>query len=376
LSPALVPNAETWLDFTDLVFIDPVGTGYSRANGSDSEVRDRYYTIDGDVGSISAAIGRWLRVNERLTSPKFFLGESYGGFRGPLIARKLQTDLGTGLSGLVLVSPVLDFSYITQARHAPFENVGRLPSYAAARLEKSGPVTRAALAEVERYAAGDYLLDLTRGLADPEATDRVVKRVTEFTGLDPEIVRRRAGRLDPDTVAREIRRGEGREVSLYDTAVSSFDPDPSAARSGSGDPLLTAMQAPLTSAIVDHLWRRLGWAVPNARYELSNGAVGGAWRYGRGRRAPESLDALKQAVALDPAMRVLVTHGLTDLVTPYFASELLLRQIPVYGGVPRIGLATYPGGHMFYTRDASRAAFRADGEALIRRALEGRGLGQ
>ncbi|MDB5512440.1 MAG: peptidase [Enterovirga sp.] len=371
-SPALVPNAETWLDFADLVFLDPVGTGYSRAAGSESEIRDRYYSVEGDVSSLSAAIARWLRSNDRLGSPKFFLGESYGGFRGPLVVEKLQTELGIGLSGMILLSPVLDFGWLGQPRQNPFDFVTRLPSLAAARLEQAGATNRAALADVERYAAGEYLVDLTRGLRDPAAVDRVSARVAELTGLDPALVRRRAGRIDMGTFQREFRRSEGRLASAYDTGVTAFDPDPTTDRGEGGDAVLTAMTSPLATAAVDHLWRRLGWRVPNQRYELLNGSVSGSWRYGRGRTSPQVMDEVKQVLALDPNFRLLVAHGLTDLVTPYFASELLMRQLPAYGADSRASLAAYPGGHMFYTRDASRAAFRADAEALIRAAVEAR----
>jgi carboxypeptidase C (cathepsin A) len=369
--PSLVPNAETWLDFTDLVFIDPVETGYSRANGSADEIRDRYFTIDGDISSLSAVIARWLRANDRMGSPKFYIGESYGGFRGPQIAHKLQSEIGIGLSGLVLLSPVLDFGLLSQPRHAPMEFVTRLPSYAAAQLERKGTVSRDALAAVERYAAGEYLVDLTRGLQDRDAVERASTRVAEITGLDPQLVRRRAGRIDMGTFAREFRRGESRVISLYDTGVSSPDPDPTSPSREGEDPGLTALTAPLTSAMVDHLWRNLGWRVPNQRYELLNGSVNGRWRYGRGRSAPQVVDDLKQALALDPKMRVMVVHGLTDLVTPYFASELLLRQLPPDTGA-RVSLAAYPGGHMFYTRDGSRAAFRADAERMYGEALRAR----
>ena len=157
--------------------------------------------------------------------------------------------------------------------------------------------------------------------------------------------------------------------------MTTFDADPTTDRAEGGDAVLTAMQAPLSTAMVDHLWRTLGWRVPNLRYELLNGSVSSSWRYGRSRQAPQVMDELKQAMALDPKFRVLVAHGLTDLVTPYFASELLLRQLPAYGGENRAVLTTYPGGHMFYTRDASRAAFRADAEKLIREAAERRGGG-
>ena len=98
--PVPFPNAETWLDFTDLVFIDPPGTGYSRVVGGD-QVRERFYSVQGDIDGLAAFVTRWLKEKNRLTSPKFFVGESYGGFRGPLLAEKLQSDQGVGFSGLV-----------------------------------------------------------------------------------------------------------------------------------------------------------------------------------------------------------------------------------------------------------------------------------
>src|SRR3954451_3017794 len=368
---ALVPNAETWLDFTDLVFIDPVDTGYSRATGSSEDIRNRYFNVEGDVATLSAVITRWLRQNDRLKSPKFLIGESYGGFRAPRIAHELQKDIGVGLSGLVMLSPVLDFSWFSQPRHAPWVHAVRLPSYVAAALEAKGPVARETLREAERYAAGDYLVDLTRGLQDKEAVERIVNRVQALTGLDPEVVRRRAGRLDTGTVQRELGRARGRIVSAYDAGVSGYDPDPTAAYSEHDDPGLTAMTAPLTSAIVTHLWQTLNWKAPDSRYNLLNGSVNGNWRWGRGRGAPESLSALRQALALDGNLQVLVAHGFTDLVTPYFASDLLLRQLPDFGP-DRVRLSLYPGGHMFYSRDASRAAFREDALRMYRAALGAR----
>src|SRR5829696_1798106 len=319
---ALVPNAETWLDFTDLVFIDPVDTGYSRAAGSSEDIRNRYFNIEGDVGTLSAVITRWLRQNNRLTSPKFLVGESYGGFRAPRIAHELQKDVGVGLNGIVMLSPVLDFGWFSQPRHAPWVHAVRLPSYVAAATEGRTPLSRDVLREAETYAAGDYLVDLTRGLQDKAAVERVVGKVQTLTGLDADVVRRQAGRLDTGTVQRELARSRGRVVSAYDAGVSGYDPDPTAFRSDYEDPGLTAMTAPLTSAIVTHLWQTLNWKVPDQRYNLLNGAVNGNWRWGRGRGQAESVSALRQALALDGNLQALVVHGFTDLVTPYFASEL------------------------------------------------------
>src|SRR5258707_1122541 len=108
-SPEVKPNAETWLDFTDLVFIDPVGTGYSRFIASGDDARKRFYSVEGDVNSIALVIRRWLEKHNRLVSPKYVAGESYGGIRGPKVVRQLQLQHGVGVRGLILVSPLLDF---------------------------------------------------------------------------------------------------------------------------------------------------------------------------------------------------------------------------------------------------------------------------
>ncbi|MBD2749752.1 peptidase S10 [Microvirga sp. BT688] len=368
--PALVPNDETWLDFTDLVFIDPPGTGYSRVVGGDP-VRERFYSVQGDIDGLAAFVMRWLKEKNRLMSPKFFTGESYGGFRGPLLAQKLQSDQGIGFSGLVLVSPVFDFDWLDQGAGALWINAAVLPSLAATNLSRNGPVTRNALKDAEAYASGDYLVDLMRGLQDKEAVERVSRRVAELTGLSPEVSRRLAGRIDMRAAQRELRRGSSEIVSAYDTNVAIADPNPNAQVSRFEDPVLDGMTAPLTSAIIHHLTHTLNYKA-EGRYSLLNGSVNGAWRWGGGRNGPENLEELRQALSLDGKMRVLVTHGFTDLVTPYFASQLLLNQLPDLGPQKRVGLTVYEGGHMFYSRQASRQAFKADVQRLFDEALQAR----
>jgi carboxypeptidase C (cathepsin A) len=137
------------------------------------------------------------------------------------------------------------------------------------------------------------------------------------------------------------------------------------------DPVLDAMTAPLTSAIIDHLARTLNYKA-EGRYNLLNGGVNQAWRWGGGRSAPESLEELRQAVALDGKLRVLITHGFTDLVTPYYATQLLLNQLPDLGPDRRIALKVYEGGHMFYSRQDSRQAFRSDVQRLFDESLQAR----
>ncbi|WP_414471545.1 S10 family peptidase [Microvirga sp. M2] len=369
-SPSLVPNAETWLDFTDLVFIDPPGTGYSRVVGGD-QVQERFYSVQGDIDGLAAFVMRWLKEKNRLTSPKFFVGESYGGFRGPLLAHKLQNDQGVGFSGLVLISPVLDFDWLEGGPGAPWTDASRLPSLAAAALSRKGPVSRQMLQEAEAYASGEYLTDLVRGLQDKAAVERISRRVAELSGLDPDLVRRLAGRIDMRTIQREMRRGTSEIVSAYDTNVAAADPNPTSQYPRFADPVLDAMTAPLSSAIIHLLTDTLNYKA-EGRYNLLNGALSGSWRWGNGRTGPENLQELRQALALDGKMRVLVTHGFTDLVTPYYASQLLLDQLPVLGPQKRVALSVYEGGHMFYSRQASRQALRTDVQRLFDEALQAR----
>jgi carboxypeptidase C (cathepsin A) len=361
--PDLQPNAETWLDFTDLVFIDPVGTGYSRFVATGDDVRKRFFSVDGDVNSIAVTIRRWLEKSDRLLSPKFVAGESYGGIRGPKLVRNLQLQQGVGVKGLILVSPVLDFREF--AGSSLLQYVWSLPSMAAVARQAKGPITRADLADVERYARGDFLADLLKGEADAEATTRLADKVAVLTGIDQAVSRRLAGRFDVSEFRREFDRKNGRVTGRYDASVMGLDPDPDSSFYHFGDPSGEPLAAPLTSAAVDLTTRKLNWR-PDGSYELLNGSVEKAWNFGRGLNPAESISELRKILALDPKLKVLVGHGLFDLATPYFGSKILLDQLPAYATPERVKLVVYPGGHMFYSRDASRQAFRAEAEALMK----------
>ncbi len=359
--PVTVPNADTWLDFTDLVFIDPPNTGYSRMLSKDESARKSLFSVSGDINALSVVIRKWLTENKRLESPKFIVGESYGGFRGPKLTRRLAEAEGIGINGLVLISPVLDFGWFEGAND-PLIYVTHLPSLTAAARGLSGLDGRAKLADVEAYAAGPYIVDLLRGERDPAALARVSEKVAGFTGLDPALVRQLGGRVDTATFERERGRDAGRVASAYDALVTGHDPFPHSATSDYADPVLDALRAPLASAMADIAANKLNWLV-DARYEILNEDVGHEWDWGRGR--PEAVGDLKRSLALDPHFHVLIAHGLTDQVTPYFASKLLIDQIPPMDDPDRLHLAVYGGGHMVYAVDSSRAALRADAEKLI-----------
>jgi carboxypeptidase C (cathepsin A) len=366
--PALQPNAETWLDFTDLVFIDPPGTGYSRIAAGGDEGRRQFWSVDGDIDALAVFIRKWTEQAGRQTSVKFIAGESYGGFRAPKVAHKLQ-DQGLGIRGLVIISPVLDFGLFGQRRHAPMNWVSHLPSMAAAALDAKGQFTREALRDVERYAAGDYLLDLLKGERDAAAVERISARVAALTGLDPAVVKRLAGRIDTGTFQRELHRDKGRIGSAYDPNITALDPYPTSRDSHYSDPVLDDTRAPLTTAMTELYQHVLNWRVDQP-YHLLNREVSSHWSWGRGRTPPEAVDDLRNDLANDAQVRVLVVHGANDLVTPYFGTQMLLDQLPTYGAADRVKLAVYAGGHMFYDRDASRKGLRDDAAAMFRDALK------
>lgn len=365
-SPDLQPNAETWLDFTDLVYIDPVGTGYSRFVATGEEVRKRFFSIDGDAAEVALVIRRWLEQHDRMLSPKYVAGESYGGIRAPKVVRNLQREQGIGVKGLILISPVLDFREFTGS--SLLQYVASLPSYTAVAREAKANgkgVTRADLADVEKYASGDFLLDLVKGEADQEATNRLADKVAALTGIDQAVSRRLAGRFDVVEFRREFDRRNGRITGRYDASVSGPDPYPDSSFPRFSDPSGEGVGPPISSAAVDLITRKLNWR-PDGSYMLSNMAVERAWDFGHGINPPQSIADLRQALAIDPRMKLLVAHGLFDLATPYYGSKIVLDQLPAYAGPQRVKLVVYPGGHMFYSRDGSRQAFRSEVEALMK----------
>src|ERR1700723_2521864 len=318
-SPELKPNAETWLDFTDLVFIDPVDTGYSRFVSTEGAVRKRFFSVDGDVNALAVAIRRYLEKTDRLLSPKFVVSESYGGIRGPKIVHELQTEQGVGVRGLILVSPLLDFREFGGT--SLMQYVISLPSMAAIARQAKRPVTRADMADVEAYARGDFLTDLIKGEADREATTRLADSVSALTGIEQAVTRRLAGRLHVSAFRREFDRRDGKVTGRYDGSVLGVDPDPDSTEGHFGDPSGAPLVAPLPSPGVDLNLHTLNRR-PDGPYHRVNGSVEHSWDFGRGINPAQSISQLRQILALDPKLKLLVGHGLFVLATPYFGSKI------------------------------------------------------
>jgi carboxypeptidase C (cathepsin A) len=359
-SAAVSANADTWLDFTDLVFLDPVGTGFSRLLVNTEETRKKYWSVNGDVESLATTIRQYLAAAHRMTAPKYIIGESYGGLRGPRLVRELSANQSVGVSGLILVSPELDSGGYSEALDT-MGAVSVLPTLVASARARKGPVTRADMADVEAYAAGDYLLDLVRGEADPQALARRIDHLSALTGIDRGYWVRRHGKTYSFDFFRQ--RLPDQMASRYDSSLEKPDPFPEYVNEFPFDSLSSALDAPLGSAMLDLYGRQFHW-LPDGPYVQNNYRAERAWDFMvRGARA-ESVSALRTELALDPGFHVLIGHGLFDFATPYFRTQLLLNQIPPSVGTDRIAFQVYAGGHMFYTHEENRAPFRAAARAL------------
>jgi carboxypeptidase C (cathepsin A) len=355
---SLIDNPGTWLDFTDLVFIDPIGTGFSRALVPEADAKKLFYSTSPDIQYLSRVIYDWLVKNDRLSSRKYLVGESYGGFRGPRVTYYLQSQLGVALNGVVLVSPYLNPTVDDNGDLSPLPWMMTLPSITAAHLEREKKLTPQAMAEVIAYTQGEYATTLLKGRADQEATKAMIQHVTELTGLDPAFVRVSGGRIETGAYLREVFREEGKLGSVYDSNVTSFDPFPFAPEQRANDPILASIIAPMTTAMVDFITRTVGWKI-DARYNALSYDVNHLWDRDDDLRNG-SVTQLRQAVAADPKMRVLIAHGWNDLSCPFMGSVLTVDQMPLMGDPTRVAVHEYSGGHMFYTRMPSRLELRRD----------------
>ncbi|HYE01360.1 MAG TPA: hypothetical protein VEH84_18405, partial [Alphaproteobacteria bacterium] len=234
----LIDNPHSWLAWSDLVFVDPVGTGLSRPLGEDGK---GFWSVEGDIRAAGAALRLWLTRQGRWPSPKYLVGESYGGFRAAKLAAHLYDEHGIGLAGLVLVSPVVDFATIARGDGTLLlPDALRLPSIAAVARRHGKGAENDDLEAVERFALGEYLT----ALAAPEPPDAVLARLARLTGLPEDSVRERRGRLSAGLVADELLEAEALAVSAYDGAVAG----PAAPRRGSRvdpgfDPAVQAVAA-------------------------------------------------------------------------------------------------------------------------------------
>jgi carboxypeptidase C (cathepsin A) len=368
-STVLAENEATWLSFTDLVFVDPVGTGYSRAaDGVDAK---QFYEVERDIQAAAAFLRRYVTRYQRWLSPKFIVGESYGTTRAAVLANRLQETVGINLAGVMLVSSVLDFQTIAFEQPNVLPYVLALPSYAAATWyhgKRTGELTDTIRA-AEQWAMTDYLLALAKGDAVPESERaRVAERLAEYTGLDGEEVLRRRLRVGPRTFGRQVLRSTGRIVGRFDSRVSAAE-----VSRGSGsefDPSFFLVTGPLVEALNDYLRGDLQYR-SDLRYEHLSREANQSWNWGAGGQGYLYVaDELAEAMSRDPRLRVFAAAGYYDLATPYAAQRYTLDHMPLERGLrSNLTFIGYPSGHMIYTDPSAAAKLQADVEAFVRCAV-------
>ena len=351
-------NQGTWLDFTDLVFIDPIGTGYSRSLVNEAETKKLFYSTVPDIHYLSTVVYKWLVQNDRMLSPKYVIGESYGGFRGPRVTYYLQSRLGVGVNGLILISPYLNpmdesKGYI----YSPIPWMITLPPIVAAHLEREGKLTTQAMQSVIAYDEGPYATALIAGTSDPAEQQAMIQKVTQMTGLNPTYVKESGGRFQTMSYLREAWREQGKIGSIYDSNVTMLDPFPWSPYRRANDPILASIIAPTTEAMVNFVTNVVGWKT-DAPYHTLSYTVNEEWHRDANLR-DGSVNQLRDAVAADPGLKVFIGHGWNDLSCPFMGSILSVNQMPEALRA-RISIHEFPGGHMFYTRQASRVQLRKD----------------
>ena len=358
----LTDNPETWLAFTDLVLIDPIGTGWSRPAKPDGG--SAFWGVRGDAESMAKVIALYVSKNSRVSSPKFILGESYGGFRAAKVARAVQDEQGIVISGILMLSPMLEGAFQFGGDRFALGAALQLPSLAAAEMERKGTFSKDALAQAERFALTDYLSTLAGPPPQGDAAKSFYARVAALTGLPADVVARSRGFIR-DEFIKNLRSGDRKIVSRYDATFASDDPYPESPAAHGPDPILDGVTRAYGSAFVAYARDELGFKT-DMTYNLLESDINHKWKWreGSSRGQPSVADDLRELLALTPSFHLIVAHGYSDMVTPYAVSRYVLDHLPPVEGEERTQLKLYRGGHMFYLDLASRKAFTADARTM------------
>lgn len=366
----LEDNASTWLDFTDLVFIDPVTTGYSRA--AEGEDPHQFHGLRGDAQAVGEFIRLYITEHKRWLSPKFLAGESYGTTRAAALAPLLQGELGIYLNGIVLVSPVLEFQTLEfdNGNDRPYPLF--LPSYTATAWyhhRLGGGDLGEALRASEEFAAGEYSAALAKGDRLPAAeTARVAARLAELTGLSEAFVLRCNLRVNQGRFCKELLRDQARTVGRYDSRYKGIDRDEAGA-SPDEDPSYTVVLGPFTAGLNAYLRGELNYE-SKLKYEILTGKVH-PWDLGADNRYAEVADGLRRAMNDNPRLRVMVCNGYYDLATPYFASDETFAHLNLEAADrARVRVERYHAGHMMYLRREDREKLHGDAAGFFGECLK------
>jgi carboxypeptidase C (cathepsin A) len=350
----LVDNEDSVLEFSDIVFIDPVSTGFSR--NAPGENPAQFHSFDGDLQSVAEFIRMYLVRSERWDSPKFLAGESYGTTRASALSQYLLNNDGIYLNGITLISSVLNFETISfnAGNDLPFALY--LPSYTAtAWYHKKLPKDlqadlEKAVGESRRFAANEYNVALMKGdkLTTAERT-QVVKQLARLTGLSEEYVEESNLRIDIQRFCKELLRKDRKTVGRYDSRLEGADRD-AAGEQPEYDPSYASVQGPFTAVFNEYIRKDLKYE-SDLTYEALTNKVR-PWSYSRfENRYVNTAEMMREAMTQNPNLKVMIANGYYDLATPFFATEYTVNHLQLEPAVSsHVGLTYCEAGHMLYTK--------------------------
>jgi carboxypeptidase C (cathepsin A) len=370
----LVDNEYTWLDQTDLVFIDPVGTGYSRA--VKPELKKKFLGLRGDIESVGEFIRLYLGRYERWSSPLFLVGESYGTTRAAGLSGYL-VEHGIAFNGIMLISSVLNFETLQFTTGNDLPYVLYLPSYATTAWyhKKLGPDLQQDFqklrTEVEQWASTGYAEALAKGdRLTPEERNAVIERLARYTGLSKTYVDQSDLRIDEPHFTKELMRDQKLVIGRLDSRFTGNDRS-AAGETADYDPSMTAIRPPYTAMFNQYVRTELGYKSDLEYYILGGGFGFNEWEWGSAAGGyPDTAQSLRSAFDKNPFMHLFVGSGYYDLATAYFATQYTLNHMGLTAAQhARISLGYYSAGHMMYIQDESLSHLRKDIGAFLSSAL-------
>jgi carboxypeptidase C (cathepsin A) len=363
-------NPQSILDVCDLVFVDPVSTGYSR---TESDVKPgEFHGLDEDIESVGDFVRRWISEHDRWASPKYLLGESYGGIRAAGLSQHLQSRYGMNLNGVVLLSSLLDFATIQPAPGNDLSYLVFLPAFTSV-AHFHGKVQGGRdelIRQSTGFAFGKYASALLKGGdLDPKERAAVAAELEKFTGISAAKWIEHNLRVSPPFFRSELLRAEGKVLGRFDARVA-WDTTDKSAPTPDYDPSYALAYGAFSSAMMDYLGRDLGYK-EDQPYEILTGKVQ-PWRWNANNAVVNVGSRLSTAMRDNPHLRVLVMGGHTDLATPPEGVAHSLRHQPDLPESSRKNIVTtfYESGHMFYLNPPDLAKTRADLLEFIRAAAQ------
>jgi carboxypeptidase C (cathepsin A) len=365
----LLDNEYTLLTVSDLVFIDPVSTGYSRP--APGEEAKQFHGLENDIESVGDFIRLYVTRYKRWSSPKYLIGESYGTTRAAGLSGYLQNRHGMYLNGLMLVSAILNFQTARFNLGNDLPYLLFLPTYAATAhyhgkvSEADKADLRAFLAEVADFAAGEYTLALMKGdrLAGDER-EQIITKLMRYTGLTRAYIERTNLRINIHRFCKELLRDQQRTVGRIDSRFLGIDRD-QVSDDTEHDPSITAIIGPYSGAFNDYVRRELAFE-SDLPYEIMT-SLYQTWKYDKHQNQYVNVaETLREALSKNPALRVIVANGYYDLATPYFATEYTFDHLELDAERrANITMHYYEAGHMMYVHPESLAQLAADLRSFV-----------